>query len=121
MPTWLNIVIIALIVLFLVKRIMPVKGVKSISTTDLKGLLKDVNKQFIDVRTPGEFKAKHIREFQNMPLNTLGQQAQQVLSKDKEVIVICQSGMRSSQASKLLKKMGFEKVTNVRGGMSAWL
>ena len=37
-----------------------------------------------------------------------------------EVVVICQSGMRSKQASKLLRKQGFNKVTNVKGGMNAW-
>ena len=120
MPTWvLDVVIIAFVVLFLVKRMVPAKGVRTISTTDLKSILKDKNIQFIDVRTPGEYKSNHVREFKNIPLNTLGQQAQS-LSKDQDIVVICQSGMRSSQASKQLKKMGFEKVTNVRGGMSAW-
>jgi rhodanese-related sulfurtransferase len=28
--------------------------------------------------------------------------------------------MRSGQASKLLKKLGYTKVTNVKGGMNAW-
>ncbi|NRK74194.1 rhodanese-like domain-containing protein, partial [Salmonella enterica subsp. enterica serovar Typhi] len=42
------------------------------------------------------------------------------LSKDKEVVVICQSGMRSQNATKILKKLGFTNVTNVKGGMSAW-
>jgi rhodanese-related sulfurtransferase len=41
------------------------------------------------------------------------------LDKDKE-IVICQSGMRSAKAAKLLKKQGFEKINNVKGGMGAW-
>jgi rhodanese-related sulfurtransferase len=120
MQTWvLDVVIILLIVWFLVKRMMPAKGVKTISTTDLKGILKDKDKQFVDVRTPGEYRANHIREFKNIPLNTLGQNAK-TFSKDKEIVVICQSGMRSSQASRQLKKMGFEKVINVRGGMSSW-
>ena len=81
--------------------------------------MTDKNKQFIDVRTPGEYKANHIREFKNIPLNLLPNKTN-TLSKDQEVVVICQSGMRSNQASKLLKKAGFTKVTNVRGGMSAW-
>lgn len=42
------------------------------------------------------------------------------LSKEREVVLICQSGMRSNKASKTLKKSGFEKVTNVKGGMNAW-
>ncbi|MGG3924306.1 rhodanese-like domain-containing protein, partial [Geobacillus thermodenitrificans] len=41
-------------------------------------------------------------------------------SKEKEVVVICQSGMRSQKASKWLKKMGFQHVTNVKGGLNAW-
>jgi rhodanese-related sulfurtransferase len=98
---------------------MPAKGVRNISTAELKNELKDKHKQFIDVRTPGEYKGNHIREFKNIPLPQLNQKAQS-LSKDKEVIVICQSGMRSTQASKRLKKMGFDQVTNVKGGMNAW-
>ncbi|MCX8046573.1 MAG: rhodanese-like domain-containing protein, partial [Anoxybacillus gonensis] len=38
----------------------------------------------------------------------------------KETIVICQSGMRSNQAAKILVKNGFKRVVNVRGGMNAW-
>lgn len=40
------------------------------------------------------------------------------LDKNKEVIVICQSGMRSKQAAKVLKKLGFQQVINVSGGMN---
>lgn len=112
-------IIIGIIIIFVALRFMPAKGIKQISTEDLNKELKDQNKQFIDVRTPGEYKANHIREFKNVPLNQLPQKTE-TLSKDQEVVVICQSGMRSSQASKLLKKSGFKSVTNVRGGMSAW-
>ncbi|MFE0556619.1 rhodanese-like domain-containing protein [Paenibacillus sp. NPDC058910] len=115
----LNIMFIALIVLFFVWRILPVKGVRQITASQLKHELKDTNKQFIDVRTPGEFKGNHIRGFRNIPLDQLLQSSDS-LSKDQEVVLICQSGMRSNKASKSLKKSGFEKVTNVKGGMSAW-
>jgi rhodanese-related sulfurtransferase len=110
----------AFIILFMVYRFMPTKGVRNISTAELKNELKDKNIFFIDVRTPGEYKGNHIREFKNIPLNLLAQKAEKELSKDKEVIVICQSGMRSGQASKILKKLGYTKVTNVKGGMNAW-
>ncbi|EGQ21146.1 rhodanese family protein [Sporosarcina newyorkensis 2681] len=71
------------------------------------------------MRTPAEYKGKHIKGFQNIPLNVLNRQAAG-LKKDQEVVVICQSGMRSSKAASQLKKAGFTTVTNVRGGMSAW-
>ena len=51
------------------------------------------------------------------PLNDLASKANQ-LDKNKEVIVICQSGMRSKQATKVLKKLGFQHVINVSGGMN---
>ena len=112
-------IIIGVIVLFVVWRMMPTKGVKSITTAQLKDLLNRKDIQFIDVRTPGEYKGRNIRQFKNMPLNTLASNLDK-LKKDQEVVVICQSGMRSSNACKILKKSGFTNVTNVRGGMSAW-
>ena len=117
---YLNYIIFALILLFLIQRLVPTKGVRQISTTDLKKELSDKNKQYIDVRTPGEFKTNNIRGFKNIPLQQLAQKANE-LTKEKEVVVICQSGMRSNKASKLLKKQGFKQVTNVKGGMSAWV
>ncbi|ODV54041.1 MULTISPECIES: rhodanese-like domain-containing protein [Lysinibacillus] len=113
METW---IIIAIIVAFFIWRMKPTKGVQSISTTQLKNMLNDKDKIFIDVRTPAEFKGRHISQFKNMPLGSSFDK----LPKDKEVVVICQSGMRSSQACKQLKKQGFERVINVRGGMSAY-
>ena len=113
METW---IIIALLVAFLVWRMKPTKGVQSISTAQLKNILNDKDKVFIDVRTPGEYKGRSIPQFKNIPLGSSFDQ----LPKDKEIVVICQSGMRSSQACKKLKKQGFERVTNVRGGMGAY-
>ncbi|MGN7385889.1 rhodanese-like domain-containing protein [Sporosarcina sp. SAFN-015] len=112
-------IIIIAIVAFFTWRMMPSKGVKTISTEQLKDVLKDKSKQFIDVRTPAEYKGRHIHEFKNIPLNLLKSKLDK-LDKDKEVVVICQSGMRSSQAANMLKKSGFTNVSNVRGGMSAW-
>ncbi|MED4346387.1 MULTISPECIES: rhodanese-like domain-containing protein [Heyndrickxia] len=120
MPNWLFYIVIIAVVLWLVlRRFGGVKGVQTITASELKNQLKDKNKQFIDVRTPGEYKSRHIREFKNIPLHQLPQKVNQ-LSKDKEVVVICQSGMRSARACKILKQNGFEKVTNVKGGMNAW-
>ncbi|MGG3891543.1 rhodanese-like domain-containing protein [Metabacillus fastidiosus] len=117
---YINYIVITLIIIFFIQRFLPTKGVKQITTAELAKELNDKNKQYIDVRTPGEFKANHIRGFKNIPLHQLENKAQE-LSKEKEVIVICQSGMRSNKASKLLKRRGFKQVTNVKGGMGAWV
>lgn len=51
---------------------------------------------FVDVRTPAEYKGKNIYQFKNIPLGT----DLSKLPKDKEIVLICQSGIRSSQACK---------------------
>lgn len=112
-------IIILLIVAFFIWRMKPAKGIRTMSTTEVKALTKDKSKQFVDVRTPGEYKGRHVKEFKNIPLNDLGKRMSE-LDKDKETYVICQSGMRSARAAGMLKKAGFSDVINVKGGMSAW-
>ncbi|MDO7487112.1 rhodanese-like domain-containing protein [Peribacillus frigoritolerans] len=120
MGTIFNLIILGFIVWFLYQRFVPVKGIKNINAAELKAVLNNKgNKQWIDVRTPNEYKDNHIKGFINIPLNELGKRTQE-LSKDSEVIVICQSGIRSSKASKALKKLGFNEVTKVKGGMISW-
>ena len=112
-------ILIAVVVGFIVWRMKPAKGVKTVTTTDLKGLLNDKSKQFVDVRTPGEYRGRNISQFQNIPLDQLPSKLDK-LDKTKETYVICQSGMRSSRAAGILTKAGFTNVVNVRGGMSQW-
>lgn len=110
-----------IIALFLlIRQMLPAKGVRHIYAADLEKELNDKSKQFIDVRTPGEYKGNHIRGFQNIPLHLLPKLAEKKLSLDREIILICQSGMRSQNACRILKKKGYTKLTNVKGGMAAW-
>ncbi|MDP5276678.1 rhodanese-like domain-containing protein [Chengkuizengella axinellae] len=114
-----SIVIIAgIILIFILQRRSP-KGVKQITTSQLKLELEDSNKQFIDVRSTEEYRRNHIKKFKNIPLHEVSKKGNG-LSKEKEVVVICQSGARSQQASRILKKQGFKQITNVKGGLSSW-
>lgn len=113
---WLLFILIAF---FIVNRFLPTKGVTNISVGEAKDKFNDKNVQFIDVRTAGEYNANHRPPFKNIPLHSLPSKLEG-LKKDKEVVVICQSGMRSLRAAKILKKQGFEKIFNVKGGMSGW-
>ncbi|KTR62211.1 rhodanese [Exiguobacterium indicum] len=115
----LSIILLLVVGYLAYKMFAPTKGVKQVSTTELKPLLNDRKRFYLDVRTPAEFKGNHIKGFKNIPLQTLNSQLNQI-PKDKEVLVICQSGMRSKQAVKVLKKAGYSDVTEVRGGMNAW-
>lgn len=95
--------------------------IKKITTAELRNVyLKDKKDRFfLDVRTPSEFKTQSIPGFINISLQLLHGKLDRI-PRDKEIVVICQSGVRSSAACRMLKKAGFEQVTNVRGGMNRW-
>ena len=75
----------------------------------------------IDVRSPKEFNAGHIPYAKNINFYD-GNFAENFkdFDKSKPIYLICHSGGRSERTSKELKKLGFEDVYNVEGGMMAW-
>lgn len=73
----------------------------------------------IDVRSPAEWNSGHIEQAQHIELTRL-QDAIGSLPRDREIVTVCHSGMRSSIAASILQKEGFEKVTHLNGGMTAW-
>ncbi len=97
------------------------RGVQQISTNELKAMIgtKDKNNHFLDVRTSGEFSSRNIKGFKNIPLDQIGQRLTQI-PKDKTIVLICQSGNRSSMAARKLAKAGYDKIINVKGGMNMW-
>lgn len=93
------------------------KKIPSVSTSDYQ---KETNKSgtvLLDVREPQEFQAGHIPGAINVPVRKV--QNYRVPKNTETVYVICQSGMRSKQAAKILDKKDIP-VVNIRGGMSAW-
>jgi phage shock protein E len=73
----------------------------------------------IDVRTPDEYRDGHIPGVANIPLAELEKRLGEV-PKDKKVVIICRTGNRSAQGTKLLRGKGFDNVVNSTGGMSTW-
>lgn len=92
------------------------KKVKSITTSELESRLRDRKVELLDVREGHEFSAGHIKGARNVPLSQVGMYS---VSENARVFVICQSGMRSRQAYKILSKKEID-VTNITGGMNAW-
>lgn len=93
-----------------------ISKVRSISGEELKEKMERGNVQLIDVREPHEFAMGHIKGARNVPLSQIEQLS---VVKNSSVYVICQSGMRSKRAYKILNKKGID-VINVTGGMLKW-
>ncbi|MBX7142353.1 MAG: rhodanese-like domain-containing protein [Chitinophagales bacterium] len=65
----------------------------------------------LDVRTPSEYRAGHVKGSVNIPLQGLRGQISK-LKKNKPIITCCASGSRSASARLLLQSYGFEEVYN---------
>ncbi len=72
----------------------------------------------VDVRTPEEYEEVHVPGVVLIPLDELGQRAQEV-PKDRRVYVICASGGRSLAAAEALNNAGWQAVS-VAGGTKGW-
>ncbi|MCZ2298289.1 MAG: MBL fold metallo-hydrolase [Chitinophagales bacterium] len=85
-----------------------------------KTYINKINVQIVDVRGLTEFNTAHIENAHHIFVGTLQNNLDKI-SKDKEVIIYCQAGDRSSVAYSLLKRNGFNNVKNFAGGMNEWL
>jgi len=75
----------------------------------------------LDVRTQGEYDAEHICNATLIPLNDLESRLNELYPyNNTEIIVYCQSGSRSLDASQILNTNGFTEVNNMLGGITAW-
>lgn len=90
------------------------KGLKQWHLEDAPALPRDGSVTLLDTRTVGEFRRGHIEGFQNIPVDELRERVSEI-APGKPVYVICQSGLRSYIATRILEGYGFEAY-NFAGG-----
>ncbi len=91
------------------------KGVvKQFRAEDVKDLPRDGSVTLLDVRTPREYAGGHIEGFRNIPVDELRERLREI-EPGKSVYVICQSGLRSYIACRILAGHGYEAY-NFAGG-----
>ena len=81
---------------------------------DVENLPRDGSVTLLDTRTVGEYAQGHIDGFKNIPVDELRERLDEV-EKGKPVYVICQSGLRSYIASRILEGNGYTAY-NFAGG-----
>lgn len=78
--------------------------------------------QLVDVRTPEEFKDKHLKDAMNMNYKDDEFQTQLAsLDKNKPVFVYCLAGPRSTAAAAIMKEKGFKEIYELDGGITGWI
>lgn len=73
----------------------------------------------LDVRTPREYQQKYVEGSLSMPLNRLIDSVEQ-LPRDRPILLYCAGGYRSSIAASLLQRHGFDRISEIAGGIAAW-
>lgn len=75
----------------------------------------------LDVRTKEEYAGGHVPEAMNIDISgTTFEEEIEKLDKNKQYVVNCQSGGRSSRAVARMMELGFTNACNVSGGITAW-
>jgi molybdopterin/thiamine biosynthesis adenylyltransferase/rhodanese-related sulfurtransferase len=93
--------------------------VPEITPRDLKQRLDNGDDLFIlDVREPHEYQICNLNGHL-IPLGELPRRAHE-LDSSREIVAHCRSGKRSAEAVDFLRKAGFRKIFNLRGGILSW-
>ena len=91
-----------------------------ITFDEAKQLIQNNDVQIVDVRGVSEFNSGHIANADNVFVGTLPENLDKI-SKDKKVVIHCQSGDRAAIAYSILAKNGYKNVLNFSGSINEWV
>ena len=81
--------------------------VKQFHVEDVEKIPRDKSVTLLDVRTAEEYAKGHVEGFYNIPVDELRDRLKE-LEPGKRVYLICQSGLRSYIAARILEENGYE-------------
>ena len=118
--------VIVVIIAFLVfggnpaQNVMDAAGLPPEINTATGKQMFDEGAYMLDVRNPDEWVDYHVDGATLIPLPELEARVNEV-PRDREIIVICNSGNRSQVGRDILLDAGFENVTSIAGGIQGWM
>jgi sulfur-carrier protein adenylyltransferase/sulfurtransferase len=96
------------------------EAVEEISAGELKRRMDDgAALEVIDVRDPHEWEICRIPGTRLVPLGSLAERLHE-FDSSKTYVMHCKSGIRSAKAIAQLRRAGFKRLLNLRGGVLAW-
>lgn len=102
---------------YFVRLPVPSADVKTIHDTQASG----EHAVILDVRTPQEHKNASIPKSISVPIDDIVRDIEHVIPDKETVIYIhCNTGIRSSRATKMLRDRGYKNAFNMTGGIFAW-
>lgn len=110
--------IVIIILIIAVVIVMSLSGtnksvIQSPNSEEISEIIQDKSVTIIDVRTAEEYKAGHVEGAINIPYDEIENEVN--YDKDQTIAVYCRTGVRSSEAAKILEKMGYTKIYDLGG------
>jgi rhodanese-related sulfurtransferase len=101
---------------------MPTGAPAGLDVPALQHLLAaDHAPRLIDVRSPAEFESAHIPGSYNVPLDLLREHRDELRNHlDEQVVLVCRSGQRATQAEQALAGAGLANLRVLTGGIASW-
>ncbi|OGA46649.1 MAG: sulfurtransferase [Betaproteobacteria bacterium RIFCSPLOWO2_12_FULL_62_13] len=98
--------------------------VRQLTAEEVSAMTASTNPPLLlDVREPGEYNGElgHICGSLLIPLRELaGRAAELGAHRERVIVAVCRSGVRSTTAAAILSGLGFERVYNLKDGMVDW-
>ena len=96
--------------------------VRVLSPGEYKRKISKGSPVLIDVRTKREYTEGHIPGARNLDIFQAGKfQSQcELLHREQPVFIYCRSGNRSRKATRILARMGFKEIYDLKGGFMNW-
>ncbi|MGZ8499900.1 MAG: MBL fold metallo-hydrolase [Candidatus Binatia bacterium] len=98
---------------------LPIERIDTTTALEASRLLETGGTHILDVRDDMEWEEEHISGALHTYVGYLDNNPPKV-NKEDQLIVHCSVGHRSSLACSILKRHGFNHVTNLLGGLTAW-
>jgi len=94
---------------------------REVTSREAVELINNETPIILDVRTPKEYKYGHLHDSILIPVQELQQRSKELgVHKNREILIYCATGNRSTVASKILIDNGFKHIVNMRGGIYDW-
>ena len=94
---------------------------QEVESTQAVQLINRRDAVVVDVRPAADYKAGHITNARHIPEGDLDARMKELEKlKTRPIIVSCARGNRSAAVAAKLRKLGFQEVLSLRGGIAAW-
>ena len=94
---------------------------REVTSREAADLIKNEGPIVLDVRTPNEYNRGHLHNSLLIPVQELQSRYKELGNhKEREILIYCATGNRSTVASKILIDSGFKHIVNMRGGIYDW-